>query len=179
MESLNKLNNEKLDVISKFNEQELMVLIDSLSKKYYSDYIDGNINKCKSTIALMNDVIFMFEDDMKFLHQYINFSFLKHANFIIKTIYKHDDVFNGFEMDVESINPTYSLSASIRKSFKVKIDKVDKVNIKHLHDLVVNDENMDDNVVELVNALYDSFLAKEDDESDERNSPINVDGGDA
>ena len=47
MDSLNKLNNEKLDVISKFNEQELMVLIDSLSKKYYSDYTDAERTLCK------------------------------------------------------------------------------------------------------------------------------------
>ena len=171
MESLNKLNNEKLDVISKFNANQLMILIDSLSKKYYSDYVDGNINKCKSTIALLDDIIFMFEDDMKFIKQYINFSMLKHANFVLKTIYKNDFGFDGFEVDVESIDPTFSLSASIRKSFKVKIDNVDKVNIKNLHDIVVNDDNMDDKVVELVNALYDSFLAKDNDDD-------SVDGGD-
>lgn len=161
MESLNKLNNEKLELISKFNEKELMLLIDRLAKKYYSDYLDGNDAKCKSTIGFIEDIVFMFEDDMDFLHQYINFSFLKHANIVIKTLYKNGDIFNGFDLEVESIDPTFSLSASIRNSFKVKIDKFDKVNIKHLHDIVVNDENMDDNVVELVNALYDSFLAKD------------------
>lgn len=144
-----------------------MLLIDRLAKKYYSDYVDGNDAKCKSTIKFIEDIVFMFEDDMDFLHQYINFSFLKHANIVIKTLYKHDDVFNGFDFEVETINPSYSLSASIRNSFKVKIDKFDKINIKHLHDIVANDENIDDNVVELVNALYDSFLAKDSDDGDE------------
>lgn len=167
MESLNKLNNEKLELISKFNENELMLLIDGLAKKYYSDYVDGNISKCKSTIRFIEDIIFMFEDDMDFLHQYINYSFLKHANLIIKTLYKNDDVFNGYDLKLESINPTFSLSASIRNSFKVKIDKFDKVNIKNLHDIVANDETIDDNVVELVNALYDSFLAKDIDDGGE------------
>lgn len=164
MEYLHKINQEKLNIISNFNEQELMVLLDSLIKKYYSAYVYGDVDKCKSLISFIEDVIFMFEDDMEYLPQYINFRMLQHANSILKSVFKHDFDYAGYEVAIESINPAYSLSASIRNSFKVKIDKVDKVNIKNLHDMVANGDISDSNVAVLVNALYDSFLAKEDDD---------------
>ena len=166
MESLKNINQEKLEIISKFNEKELMLLINNLSKKYYSHYVDGDIDKCKSTIAFIEDVVFMFEDDMKFIYEFVNYSLLKHANIVIKTLYRNNDYdLECYDVDIEKVNPMYSLNASIRNSMKLKIDNVDKVNIKNLHDIVANDESIDDNVVVLVNALYDSFLAKVDDES--------------
>lgn len=166
MESLKNINQEKLEIISKFNEKELMLLINNLSKKYYSHYVDGDIDKCKSTIAFIEDVVFMFEDDMKFIYEFVNYSLLKHANIVIKTLYRNNDYdLECYDVDIEKVNPMYSLNASIRNSMKLKIDNVDKVNIKNLHDIVANDESIDDNVVVLVNALYDSFLAKIDDEN--------------
>ena len=144
MESLKNINQEKLEIISKFNEKELMLLINNLSKKYYSHYVDGDIDKCKSTIAFIEDVVFMFEDDMKFIYEFVNYSLLKHANIVIKTLYRNNDYdLECYDVDIEKVNPMYSLNASIRNSMKLKID----------------------NVVVLVNALYDSFLAKIDDEN--------------
>ena len=164
MESLKNIDNEKLEIISKWNKNELMVFIDKLTKRYYKAYVDNDVDKCKSTIAFIQDIVFMFEDDMVYLPQYINSCMLKNANFILRTIYKSDyDLEYYDEVEVESLVGLNNLSSSIRRSLKMKIDKVDKVNLKNLHDMCVVGETVDENMVELVNALYDSFNSKDDD----------------
>lgn len=178
MENFNQIKQDELNVIANLSEDGLMHMLDKLSKKYYKAFMDNDVAKCKSTIAFINDIVYMFEDDMMYLPQYINSCMLKNANFILKTIYKSDYDLEYFdEVEVESLVGLNSLSSSIRRSLKMKIDNVDKVNIKNLHDMCVVGETVDENMVELVNALYDSFNSKEDDIVED-NAHVNVDGGD-
>ena len=173
MDNFNQIKQDELNVIANLSEDGLMHMLDKLSKKYYKAFMDNDVDKCKSTIAFIHDIVFMFEDDVNYLPQYINSCMLKNANFILKTIYKSDyDLEFYDEVEVESLVGLNSLSSSIRRSLKMKIDKVDKVNLKNLHDMCVVGETVDENMVELVNALYDSFNSKDDDDYDAKRNGI-------
>ena len=179
MDNFNQIKQDELNVIANLSEDGLMHMLDKLSKKYYKAFMDNDVDKCKSTIAFIHDIVFMFEDDVNYLPQYINSCMLKNANFILKTIYKSDyDLEFYDEVEVESLVGLNSLSSSIRRSLKMKIDKVDKVNLKNLHDMCVVGEIVDENMVELVNALYDSFNSNDDDYGAKRNGIHNNLNGD-
>lgn len=165
VESLNRINQDKLEVIANLSINGVMNLIDNVVKKYYLAYVDNDIAKCKSTLMFINDVVYMFEDDVDLLEQYVNYSMLKNANSIVATLFERDVKLNPFvEVDVASTGAFKNLSQSIRDSLKVKIDKVDKLNIKNLHDLCSSDETVNAEIVELVDALYYSFNKKDSDE---------------
>lgn len=165
VESLNRINQDKLEVIANLSINGVMNLIDNVVKKYYLAYVDNDIAKCKSTLMFINDVVYMFEDDVDLLEQYVNYCMLKNANSIVATLFERDVKLNPFvEVDVASTGAFKNLSQSIRDSLKVKIDKVDKLNIKNLHDLCSSDETVNAEIVELVDALYYSFNKKDSDE---------------
>ena len=164
VESLNRINQDKLEVIANLSINGVMNLIDNVVKKYYLAYVDNDVTKCKSTLMFINDVVYMFEDDVDLLEQYVNYSMLKNANSIVATLFERDVKLNPFvEVDVASTGAFKNLSQSIRDSLKVKIDKVDKLNIKNLHDLCSSDETVNTEIVELVDALYNSFNTKDGD----------------
>lgn len=163
MESYEKLNQQKLEVIAKLSKPGLMQYIDKLSRKYYNAFINGDAESCNATLKDLEDIVYMFDDEMDNLHYYVNYSLLKHANIIIKTLYKTNHELDCFEVDMDSINKFGNLSQSIRRSLLLKIENVDKVNIKHLHEMCVVGGTIDENMVEIVNALYYSFNSKDGD----------------
>ena len=164
VENYNKINQDKLEMIANLSINGVMNLIDNIVKKYYLAYVDNDVAKYNSTLNFINDVVYMFEDDVDLLEQYVNYSMLKNANFIVATLFERDMKLNPFvEVDVASTGAFKDLSQSIRDSLKVKIDKVDKVNIKNLHGLCASDESVSAEIVELVDALYYSFNKKDGD----------------
>ena len=164
VESLNRINQDKLEVISNLSIDGVMNLIDNMVRKYYLAYVDNDVDKCKSTLKFIHDIVYMFEDDVDLLEQYVNYSMLNNANFIITTLFERDMELNPFvEVNVASTDGFNDLSQSIRNSLKMKIDKVDKLNIKNLHDLCSSDGTVSAEIVELVDELYSSFNKKNDD----------------
>lgn len=164
VESLNKINQDKLEIIANLSIDGVMNLIDNMVKKYYLAYVDNNADKCKSTLTFIHDIVYMFEDDVDLLEQYVNYSMLNNANFIVATLFERDMELNPFvEVEVQSSDGFNGLANAIKNSLNVKIDKVDKVNIKNLHDLCASDGTVSAEIVELVDALYSSFNKKDGD----------------
>ena len=167
MEDLQKFNQEKLKIISEFDKEQLMVYIDKLTMKYYTNYIKGDVDNCKAIKSSLDDIILMFEDTMEYLYHYINLSMVKSANLVLKSVFKNDYVFTGYDVELELTNPTYSLHAAIRNSLNLKIDSVDKVNINKLHDICSNNKDIDAEIVAISDALYKSFVEKDGDADDD------------
>lgn len=161
VESLKTINQDKLEIIANLSTDGVMNLIDNIVKKYYLAYVENDLDKCNSTLMFIHDVVYMFEDDVDLLEQYVNCSMLKNANIIIGALFERDVDLNPFvEVSVESHDGFNGLAESIRNSLQMKIDKVDKVNIKNLHDMCVVGGTIDEDLVDIVNALYDSFNRK-------------------
>lgn len=162
MDSYKRLEQEKLQIIADLSDDGVAKLIDSTIKKYYQAYIDGDKSKFNNAWFTLKEVIVMFEDEYHGLYEYINHCMCKYANLVIESGFKRDfELYAPFGVEFKSNANFNNLSASIKRSIAVKIDSVDRINIKNLHDLVSSDESVNEDIVELVNALYDSFLAKD------------------
>ena len=158
VESFNKINQDKLDVVADLSIDGVMNLIDNMVKKYYLAYVDNDVDKCKSALTFIHDVVYMFEDDVDLLEQYVNYSMLNNANFIVATLFEREMELNPFvEVEVQSSDGFNGLAHAIRSSLNMKIDKVDKVNIMNLHQMCKDDPTINAEIVEIVDALYDSF----------------------
>lgn len=163
MESLKSINQDKLEVIANLSIKGVMNLIDNIVKKYYLAYINNDADKCKSTLSFIHDIVYMFEDDVDLLEQYVNYCMLNNANFIVATLFERDIELNPFvEVEVQSNDGFNGLKHAIRDSLNMKIDNVDKVNIKYLHDRCVVGGTIDEDILDSVTALYDSFNSKSD-----------------
>lgn len=164
MNDIKHIKQEELKIIADFNKDEVMQLIDTLTSKYYLAYLDKDFATCKSYISFIKDIICMFEEDMKYLEQYTNYSMLMTSNLIIKTIFKKDYDLECYDnMEIQSTSGIRNLANVYREAQKRAIDKVDKINIKNLHNICVLGETVDENMVDIVNALYTSFNSKCDD----------------
>ncbi len=165
MSDINQIKQDELKIIADFNSNEVMHILDSLVTKYCLAYVDKDFASCKSLISFIHDIILMFEDDMEYLQQYTNYSMLKHTNHILKTIFKcnYDLEYYG-NINVKSTTGLRNLANTLKKAEKRAINKVDKINIKHLHDMCIIGETIDENMVEVVNALYTSFNSKDNDD---------------
>ena len=164
VESLNKINQDKLEIIANLSITGVMNLIDNMVKKYYLAYVDNDADKCKSTFAFIHDVVYMFEDDVDLLEQYVNYSMLNNANFIVATLFERDMELNPFvEVEVQSSDGFNGLANAIKNSLNLKIDNIDKVNIKNLHQMCNDDPTINAEIMELVDALYSSFNKKDGD----------------
>ena len=162
MESLNKLNQEKLQVVANLSEDGVAKLIDGTVKKYFHAYISGDELKFVKSWNALKELIVMFEDDYLTIYDYINYCMCKYSNLIVESVFKSDfELYAPF--DVEFKNDIYAntLSASIKRSLDLRIDSVDKVNLRNLKDICVVGATVDEDMVELVNALCESFKIKE------------------
>ena len=164
VESLNKINQDKLEIIANLSIDGVMNLIDNMVKKYYLAYVGNDADKCKSTLTFIHDIVYMFEDDVDLLEQYVNYSMLNNANFIVATLFERDMELNPFvEVEVQSSDGFNGLANAIKNSLNMKIDNIDKVNIKNLHQMCKDDPTMNAEIMELVDALYSSFNKKDGD----------------
>lgn len=162
MSDITQIKQKELEIIADSNKEEVMHIIDTLTSKYYLAYMDKDFATCKSYISFIHDIIYMFEDDMQYLEQYTNFSMLQTANLILKTVFQKDyDLECYSDVEVKSTSGVRNLANVIKESQKIKIDNVDKMNIKYLHDVCAVGETIDENIVDIVDALYTSFNSKD------------------
>ena len=78
VESLNKVDNLKMEYVATLSENGLEQLLDGLTKKYYQAYVVGDVDKMKSTLAFIKDVEMMVEDELYALQcQYYYQSFVQ------------------------------------------------------------------------------------------------------
>ena len=162
MNDIKQIKQKELEIIADSNKEEVMHIIDTLTSKYYLAYMDKDFATCKSYISFIHDIIYMFEEDMQYLEQYTNYSMLQTANLILKTVFQKDyDLECYSDVEVKSTSGLNNLANTIKKSQKMRINNVDKMNIKNLHDICAVDETIDENIVNIVDALYTSFNSKD------------------
>ena len=162
MDDIKQIKQKELEIIADYNKEEVMHIIDTLTSKYYLAYMDKDFATCKSYISFIHDIIYMFEEDMQYLEQYTNYSMLQTANQILKIMFQKDyDLECYSDVEVKSTSGVRNLANTIKEAQKMKINNVDKMNIKYLHDICAVDETVDENIVDIVDALYTSFNSKD------------------
>ena len=162
MESLNKINQEKLEIIANLDEDGLAKLIERTVKKYYHAYVSGDEIKFNKTWNSLKEIIEMFEDDYLTIYDFINYCMCKYSNLIVETTIKRDfGLYAPFHVEFQNDINANTLSASIKRSLDLRIDGVDKHNIRILKEKCVAGETVDEDMVKLVDALCESFKIKE------------------
>ena len=164
MDSFNKLNQKKLQAIANLSEDGLAILIDGTVKKYYHAYVNGDETKFNNAWNSLKEIIFMFKEDYNNIYDYINFCMVKYSNLIVKNSLKRDfELHAPFDVDFNNDSNAWNgLATMIRNSMDLRIDGADKVNLRNLKRMCVIGETIDEDMVELVNALSDSFNIKQE-----------------
>lgn len=162
VESSIKIDNVKMEYVASLSENGLATLLDGLTKKYYQAYVDGNVDKMKSTLSFISDVEMIVEDKQYDFNGFINYCMLCNANIIIQALCN-----NGIDLkpynnaSIRTNGNVDNLINAFHNSKYAFINGVDRMNIAKLYDLCVADESLDGEIMEIVTALNDSFIDKE------------------
>lgn len=164
MDSLKKLNQEKLQVIANLSEDSLAMLIDGTVRKYYLAYVNGDETNFNNAWNSLKEIIFMFQDEFDNIYVYINYCMVKYSNLIVKNSFKRDfELYAPFDVDFSNGSNSWNgLASMIRNTMDLRIDGADKVNLRNLKDMCVVGATVDEDMVELVNALCESFSIKQE-----------------
>lgn len=161
LEYYGRIKQDELEVIANLSIDGLMNFIDKLVRKYYLSYVNNDADKCESILKFIKDIVYMNSDYVDLLYEFVNYSMLNNANLIITSLFDNDiRLYPFYKVELESFDGFNGLSQSIRRSLNMKIDKVDKINIRNLHNLCSNDKNLNSEIREIADALYDSFNDK-------------------
>lgn len=162
MDSYKKLNQEKMQLISNLSENGVAKLIDGTVKKYFNAYLNNDENNFNNTWIALKEIIVMFEDDYQTIYDYINYCMCKYAIMIVENTIKRDvELYAPFGVEFGSDMNMNSFSASVKRSLALRVDGTDKLNLRNLKDMCVVGVTVDEDIVELVDALCESFNVKE------------------
>lgn len=162
MESSKNIANVKAEYVASLSEQGLEHLLQNLVRKYYQAFIDGDVAKMESTMDFIKDIELIVEDKQFAFDEFLNYCMLCNANFIIKTLFKHDiELKPYFDASISKKNAWSNLVSAFNCGKYSHIDGVDRINIKNLHDLCKDDPTINAEILAIANALHDSFIEKE------------------
>ena len=162
MESSKDIGNVKSDYVASLSEQGLEQLLQNLVRKYYKAFIDGDAAKMESTIEFINDIELIVEDNQFAFDEFVNYCMLCNANFIIKTLFKHDiDLKPYINMNIKRNDAIKMFGKAFERNKYAFIHGVDRINIKNLYDLCKDDPTINDEIMAIADALHESFIDKE------------------
>lgn len=162
MESSKDINNVKADYIANLSEQGLEQLLNNLIRKYYKAFMDGDVAKMESTMEFIQDIDLIVEDNQFAFDEFINYCMLINANFIIKTLFKHDIELKPYiDLNIKRNDAIKTFGESFKRNKYAFIDGVDRINIRNLYDLCKDDQTINADIMVIVDALHDSFINKE------------------
>ena len=158
MESLKKVNDAKLDYIESLSETGLEQLLNTLIKKYYQAYLDNDVDKLQSTLSFIEDIELIVEDKGFDFGNYINYCLLCNAIFIIKTIFKQNvELKPYYDATIKKQSALDGLTNAFHSNKRSFVNGADKVRIKDLHEMCKHDPTINEDIMQLVDAIYDSF----------------------
>ena len=161
--SIKRINKEKLDYIAKLDETGLKNYIAILIKKYYIAYLQEDEQKCFNLWQQLNEIIYLFEDDFENLDGYINQCMVTTANNTIERLLTRESkLHQPFIVDsLANPNGFDGLAKAMDKSRRLyMLDKEDKSNIRYLHSMMKVGATIDDDMMDLINTVYDSINNK-------------------
>lgn len=164
MDSLKSLNQEKLQIIANLSEDGVAMLIDGTVRKYYHAYVSNDETNFANAWNSLKEIIFMFQDEYPNIYAYINYCMVLYSNLIVKNSFKRDfELKAPFDVDFSNdANAWNGLATMIKNSMATRIDGVDKANLRNLKSMCVAGATVDEDMVELVDALCDSFKIKQE-----------------
>ena len=163
MESSKNIGKIKYEHIINLSEQGLEQLLHNLVRKYYQAFIDGDVAKMESTMEFINDIKFIVEDKQFAFDEFVNYCMLCNANFIIKTLFKHDFELKPYiDVEIKSFGGILDRFANAYETnCYLFISGADRINIRNLYDLCKDDPTINGEIMAIVDALHESFVDKE------------------
>ena len=162
MESLKNIENIKYEYVEQLSENGLAQLLDSLTKKYYQAFLDGDADKMNSTIDFIKDVELIVEDKLFEFGDYVNYLMLCNAFAIISIVFKNGlDLKPYMDATLDKNDNIKSFAKSFERNRYAFITGNDRINIKNLYGMCKADESLNDGIMDIVETLYCSFIDKE------------------
>ena len=164
--TIRKVNQQKIDYITNLDESGLKNYINILVRKYYIAYLQDDEQKCANYWKQIHETTQIFENEFDNLDRYINQCMVTTANHTIERLLARESKLHPPYMDDDLTNPK-GLS-NLTKAFqngrkKFHKDNENKKHIASLHDMMVVGATIDENMVELVDNIYNSFYQQDDD----------------
>lgn len=156
------IDNIKFDYIDNLSEQGLEQLLQNLSRKYYIAYVGGDVAKMDSIMEFIKEIEFAIDNITFDFNGFVNYCMLCNANFIIQTLVKHDIELNPYaSVSIRSNGGLDAFGKAFERNKYAFITANDRINIKKLYELCNDDDSISAEIMELVDALYSSFIEKE------------------
>lgn len=167
--TIKKINQQKLDFITNLDEDSLKNYIKILVRKYYIAYLQDDEQKCANYWKQIHETTYIFENEFDNLDRFINQCMVTTANHTIERLLARESKLHPPYIDDDLTNPK-GLS-NLVKAFddsrkRYQMDKKNKLYITSLHDMMVVGGIIDENMVELVDNIYNSYYQEDDDVGD-------------
>ena len=83
MINLNKLEQKRKELLTNFSEEELIEYIQQLTEKYYSSFVNNEVEVHNNTMKYLEEVLSIYEDKYPQLNNFINFCLVRNINKIL------------------------------------------------------------------------------------------------
>ena len=145
MINLNKLEQKRKELLTNFSEEELIEYIQQLTEKYYSSFVNNEVEVHNNTMKYLEEVLSIYEDKYPQLNNFINFCLVRNINKILNENYSSDvtlNLINESEEEFFSENPFQPLINAFYKSKEAfhkdkKIRELETEN-RHLKEMLNN-----------------------------------------
>ena len=162
MESSKQIGNVKADYVASLSEQGLEQLLQNLARKYYQAFVDGDAAKMESTMDFIKDIELIVDNNGYAFDGFINYCMLCNANFIIKTLFKHDIELNPYcDVSISTKNVWSEFVDAFNSGKYSHINGADRINIRNLYQMCKDDPTINAEIMAIVDALHESFIDKE------------------
>lgn len=105
--NLEKLERKRIDIISDFSEEELVNYVQQLTGKYYSSYLNNDVEAFNNTVNYLKEIISIYEFDYPNLIHYINYCLVESINTLLSgTITSDIELVPIVEMNTETFKNT-------------------------------------------------------------------------
>jgi len=156
-----ELEHQRQELIDNLDYHELEWYMKKLAKKYYTSLINKEENEFENTLKAMNELIFNLEDEYPNIHEYMNYCLIEASNEIYKIIFDVD-LFKPMKTSLKDEKGLKTLAKAFASSKRKYISHKDYLNMKKLYQyFIIDSKCYDEDIINIFQELYDSFLASE------------------
>ena len=161
MTNINKLRSELEKIMLELNEEDIEKYIKSLCFSYYKSIMKRDCKELEKTCESFKVLIYTFMDRFPQIERYINYCLVITSNQVLSHVFEIDcNLWTPEGLSISSNNDLSSLTRVFEKSKKQYISIEDMSNISKLKSMIENDETDKDEMLSLINKVYEKCVYK-------------------
>lgn len=159
MTSIDKLRCELEKIMRDLNEEDIEKYVKALCFSYYKSIMQKDCKELEKTCESLKMLIYVYLARFPQIETYINYCLVTSANMIMSQVFEIDcKMWKPEEISLSSHNEMASLTRVFERSRKQFVSLEDMSNISKLKSLIENDEKDNDEMLSLINKLYDNCV---------------------